>query len=177
MSPSVSEGVLTPDLYRNLRRIASRYIGMERSNHTLQATALVHEAYLKLVAGSCEREFEDESHFLAVSSRFMRQILVDYARSRAAQKRLGAHSPEFLSADPPEPADLHGAVNLTEIIELDRALTALGEENPTLARLIEMRYFGGLTAEESAEALGLSVHVVRHNLRFAQAWLRKRLSS
>src|SRR5436305_12248168 len=133
MTPTVSPGVLTPDLYRNLRRIASRYIGMERANHTLQATALVHEAYLKLAAGDCEREFANESHFLAVSSRIMRQVLVDHARSRAAQKRLGVHSAEHLTSDTPEPADLNVAADLSEIIEVDRALSALAEENPTFS--------------------------------------------
>jgi RNA polymerase sigma factor (TIGR02999 family) len=163
---------LTPTLYRDLRRIASRHLSAERPNHTLQATALVHEAYLKLAK---ERQpcFTDEVHLLAVASRVMRQVLVDYARSRATQKRQGqANQLDFLTAiqvkgeGGPEPIDL---------LMLDDALVALAAEDEQLARVVEMRYFGGMTAEESAEALDISVHVVRHQLRFAQAWLQKRL--
>lgn len=155
---------LTPALYNELRRIAARHLSGERPNHTLQPTALVHEAYLKLAAVR-ERYFVDDVHFLAVASRVMRQVLVDHARARSAQKRLGIVEP--CQASGPE---------LSQLIEIDSALRALAEENETLARLIEMRYFGGMTAEESAEALGMSVHVVRHDLRFAQAWLRRELA-
>ena len=132
----------------------------------MQPTALVHEAYLKL-AGGQERQFSDDVHFVAVASRVMRQILVDYARARSTQKRdgelvqfHGEHGPEFI-----------------EIVALDDALRSLALENERLARLIEMRYFGGMTAEESAQALGISVHVVRHEVRFAQAWLRRYMNS
>ncbi len=169
---AVSE--LTPALYRELRRIAGRHLAGERPNHTLQATALVHEAYLKLFEGA-ERKFTDEVHFLAVASRVMRQVLVDYARARAAQKRsAGAGGDEFWKAS----LEVSGekGVELLELIELDSAIQALAAEDESLARLIEMRYFGGMTAEETAEALGISVHVVRHDLRFAQAWLRRRLT-
>lgn len=165
---------LTPGLYDQLRRIASRHLNGERRNHTLQATALVHEAYLKLARGR-EGTFSGEVHFLAVASRVMRQILVDHARSRAAQKRFGEFNPETLS--PLLEVKTEAGRELTDLIELDDALAELAGENQTLARLIEMRYFGGMTAEESAEALGISVHVARHDLRFAQAWLRRRLNS
>jgi RNA polymerase sigma factor (TIGR02999 family) len=166
---------LTPALYGELHRIASRHLSGERPNHTLQATALVHEAYLKLFAGA-ERQFSDEAHFLAVASRVMRQVLVDYARSRAAQKRsAGADQvPEWTASV--EVSNEKG-LELIEIIKLDTAITDLAAENETLAQLIEMRFFGGMTAEESAEALGISVHVVRHDLRFAQAWLRRKLTN
>ncbi|MCL4851449.1 MAG: sigma-70 family RNA polymerase sigma factor [Bryobacteraceae bacterium] len=167
-------GELTPTLYGELRRIASRHLRGERSNHTLQATALVHEAYLKLI-GARERQFADEVHFLAVASRVMRQVLVDYARSRSTQKRAGGARVEPLWTTTLEVKSDDG-MELIELIELDQAIEALAAENEPLARLIEMRYFGGMTAEESAEALGLSVHVVRHDLRFAQAWLRRKLS-
>jgi RNA polymerase sigma factor (TIGR02999 family) len=104
----------------------------------------------------------------------MRQVLVDYARARASLKRSGG-------ADGPAQTisvGVHGArsTELLDLLELDNALKALAEENESLAKLIEMRYFGGMTAEESAEALGMSVHVVRHDLRLAQAWLRRRLA-
>ncbi|HET8546823.1 MAG TPA: ECF-type sigma factor [Bryobacteraceae bacterium] len=165
---------LSPALYGELRRIASRHLTGERRNHTLQATALVHEAYLKL-AGARERLFSDDTHFLAVASRAMRQVLVDYARSRAAQKRLAGNR-EPLGTTGVDVETESGA-ELVELIHLDDALSALAVVNDRLARLIEMRYFGGMTAEESAEALGISVHVARHDLRFAQAWLRRRLSA
>jgi RNA polymerase sigma factor (TIGR02999 family) len=165
---------LAPALYEELHRIASRHLRGERPNHTLQPTALVHEAYLKLFDVQ-ERKFADEVHFLAVASRVMRQVLVDYARGRATQKRspgLGV-SPEW-----PTNLEVQGesGIELLELIELDGAIEALTAENESMARLIEMRYFGGMTAEETAEALGLSVHVVRHDLRFAQAWLRRKLT-
>jgi RNA polymerase sigma factor (TIGR02999 family) len=165
---------ILPPLYDELHRIAARHLRAERPNHTLQATALVHEAYLKLFAGQ-EHRFASEVHFLAVSSRVMRQVLLDYARTRAAQKRAGVDRNSPFSASLEVAGD--GGVELLELIELDNAIKALATEDESLARLVEMRYFGGMTAEETAEALGLSVHVVRHDLRFAQAWLRRKLSS
>ena len=165
---------LTPTLYRELHRIASRHMRGERPNHTLQPTALVHEAYLKLFAGD-GRQFADEVHFLAVASRVMRQVLVDYARARASLKRSAG-----AEADGPPTTSLEvksgKGIELLELIELNDAIQALAGENESLARLIEMTYFGGMTAEETAQALGMSVHVVRHDLRFAQAWLRRKLA-
>lgn len=168
---------LTPTLYHELRRIASRHLRAERANHTLQPTALVHEAYLKLFEGA-KQEFADQVHFLAVASRVMRQVLVDHARARATAKRSapGAAPGDDLRATSLEVRSGNGSVKLIDLIELDAAIAELAEENEQTARLIEMRYFGGMTAEESAEALGISVHVVRHDLRFAQAWLRRKLA-
>ncbi len=161
-------------LYQELRRIAARQLRGERIEHTLETTALVHEAYLKLV-GDRQRGFTDRTHFLAVASRVMRQVLVDYARARAAKKRSGgSDTPEWkanLKADP------DGDFGQAELLDLDAALELLAQEDPRLAQLIEMRYFGGMTAEETAEALSQSVHVVRHDLRLAQAWLRRKLSA
>ena len=154
--------------------MAARHLRGERPNHTLQATALVHEAYLKLFDRQ-ERKFTDEVHFLAVASRVMRQVLVDYARARTAQKRAGGADNDPLWTTNLEVQGDKG-MELVELIELDDAINALAAEDGSLARLIEMRYFGGMTAEETAEALGLSVHVVRHDLRFAQAWLRRKLT-
>jgi RNA polymerase sigma factor (TIGR02999 family) len=165
---------LTPTLYEELHRIAARHVRGERPNHTLQATALVHEAYLKLFNQN-ERNITDEVHFLAVASRVMRQVLVDYARARATQKRSagpGGNVPWTANLE----VQSDRGVELLDLIELDDAIKALAAEDEALARLIEMRYFGGMTAEETAEALGLSVHVVRHDLRYAQAWLRRKLS-
>jgi RNA polymerase sigma-70 factor (ECF subfamily) len=164
----------TRSLYGELRRIAARHLNTERLNHTLQPTALVHEAYLKMTSAG-ERTYSGDGHFLAVASRVMRQILVDHARSRCAQKRLGDKH-YSLSDLTVEIGSDHGPV-MTELLQLDDALRALAAESETLARLVEMRYFGGMTAEESAEALGISVHIARHDLRYAQAWLRRRLRS
>jgi RNA polymerase sigma factor (TIGR02999 family) len=163
---------LVTALYGELRRIAARQLRGERPDHTLQTTGLVHEAYLKLV-GDNQRGFADRVHFLAVASRVMRQVLVDYARARATKKR-DADATIVLTAG----AELDGTAGMEpiELLDLDSALEALTREDQSLARLVEMRYFGGMTAEETAEVLGQSVHVVRHDLRLAQAWLRRKLS-
>jgi RNA polymerase sigma factor (TIGR02999 family) len=166
---------LTPALYKELHRIAAQRLSGERSNHTLQPTALVHEAYIKLMGGA-ERQFSDEVHFLAVASRVMRQVLVDYARARSSQKRDGGIREDI---DWSTSLEVHGedGLELLELIQLNGAIDALAAEDTALAQIIEMHYFGGMTAEETAEALGRSVHVVRHDIRYAQAWLRRSLSS
>jgi RNA polymerase sigma factor (TIGR02999 family) len=165
---------LTPPLYEELHRIAARHLRGERPGHTLQATALVHEAYLKLF-DSDERKFTDEVHFLSVASRVMRQVLVDYARARATKKRSGG-VPNSSRWTANLEVEGEKGMELLDLIELDAAIKALAVEDESLARLIEMRYFGGMTAEETAEALGISVHVVRHDIRYAQAWLRRKLT-
>ena len=162
-------------LYSELRRVASRHLRGERSGHTLQTTALVHEVYLKL-AGDREWDFQDRTHFLSVASRVMRQVLVDYARARAASKRAGDEQGRLQPLTTGVQMEAKAPLASVELLDLDVALDALAAEDGTLAQLIEMRYFGGLTAEESAEALGQSVHIVRHDLRLAQAWLSRRLS-
>jgi RNA polymerase sigma-70 factor (ECF subfamily) len=163
--PGLSD--LVSALYDELHRIAACRLRGERPEHTLRTTALIHEAYLKL-AGEGQRHFTDRVHFLAVASRVMHQVLVDYARARAAKKRSG-ESPAVFELE------AHSGSDSVELLDLDRALEALAREDAGLARLIEMRYFGGMTAEESALALDRSVHVVRHDLRLAQAWLRRKL--
>ena len=157
---------LVTALYGELRRIAARQLRGERPCHTLQTTGLVHEAYLKLL-GDNQRGFSDRVHFLAVASRVMRQVLVDYARARATKKR-DANATLVLTAG--------AGLEPVELLDLDTALEALTREDESLARLVEMRYFGGMTAEETAEAVGQSVHIVRHDLRLGQAWLRRKLS-
>jgi RNA polymerase sigma factor (TIGR02999 family) len=164
---------LVATLYDELHQIAARRLRAERSGHSWQATALVNEAYLKLVGGT-QREFVDRVHFLAVASRVMRQLLVDHARARATKKRMGDQPPVDWTANL-EIKDESG-LDHAELLDLDTALNALAQEDAPLVQLIEMRYFGGMTAEETAEALGQSVHVVRHDIRFAQAWLRRHLS-
>lgn len=156
-------------LYGELHRVASGKLRAERSGHTLQTTALVHEAYLKLV-GEQQRHFADRGHFLAVAARVMRQVLVDYARARATRKRLPIEWTTSLDVEG------QAGIEKMELLDLDRALEDLAAEDQSLAGLIEMRFFGGMSAEESADVLGKSVHVVRHDLRLAQAWLRRKLS-
>lgn len=172
-SSGMTSSELSPALYAELRRIAWRHLGVAGKDHTLQPTALVHEAYLKL-ASVRDRAYSDQVHFLAVASRAMRQILVDYARGKSTQKRFGQCVGIPMEDSVALPAPQSG-LELVKLIELDNALAALALENGRVARLIEMCYFGGMTAEESAEALGMSVHMARHDLRFAQAWLRRRL--
>lgn len=163
---------LVTELYSELHRVASRHLRGERTGHTLQTTALIHEVYLKL-AGDRECSFTDRTHFLSVASRVMRQVLVDYARARATKKREhGKLQPLRTDIQMEAKTDIAPV----ELLDLDAALEALAREDGPLAQLIEMRYFGGMTAEQTAEALGQSVHIVRHDLRLAQAWLFRRLS-
>ena len=162
---------LVKSLYDELRRLAAGKLRSERNDHTLQTTALVHEAYLKL-AGDRRRQFADRVHFLAVASRVMRQVLVDYARARATKKR----ACDQVTLTTGIAVDGDAGVEQIELLHLNSALDALASEDPCLVQLVEMRYFGGMTAEETAEALGQSVHVVRHDLRLAQSWLRRHLT-
>lgn len=159
---------LFPLVYSELRRLADSCLRRERPGHTLQRTALVHEAYLRLLGGT-QPEYQDRAHFLGIASRIMRHILVDYARRRNAGKRSAAMQAPLLEASA---ATVERPASM---IELDDALTDLEKRDAQKARLVEMRFFGGLTAEESATAMGLTVPVVRKELRLAQAWLEREL--
>ncbi|HEY3838591.1 MAG TPA: sigma-70 family RNA polymerase sigma factor [Bryobacteraceae bacterium] len=159
---------LFPLVYSELRRLADSCLRRERAGHTLQRTALVHEAYVRLVAGS-QPDYQDRAHFLGIAARIMRQILVDYARRRNAGKRSAAMQVPLIEASA---ASIDRPASM---IELDDALSDLEKHDERKARLIEMRFFGGLTAEESAEVLELTVPVVRRELRLAQAWLEREL--
>jgi RNA polymerase sigma factor (TIGR02999 family) len=163
---------LMPIMYGELRRIARAFMSRQRLGHTLQPTALVNEAYLKLF-GDVEPQLADRGHFMALMSRVMRQVLVDHARGAAAAKRGGAEERVPLDTNI-EVEDELGSQQL-KLLDLHRALEALERENPPLAQVVEMHYFGGMTAEEVALAAGRSVHVVRHELRLARAWLRREL--
>ena len=165
----VARHELADAVYAELHRIAKGYLRKERSDHTLQPTALVNEAYLKIFGGA-EVPFANRAHFFAVGSQAMRRILVDHARAHGADRRGGKSPKAPLDADL-DVAD--GALQQDSLVELDLALEALAREKETLAQLIEMRYFGGMTAEESAEALGRTPDAVRHDIRFAHAWLRR----
>jgi RNA polymerase sigma factor (TIGR02999 family) len=161
---------LMPVVYEELRRVAKAHLGRERREHTLQATDLVHEAYLKLV-DQRSVDWRNRAHFFAVAARLMRRVLVDHARARLAQKRGGgaAHVDfdETLTLGTPD-ADV-------TLLALDGALTELGALDARQARTVELRYFAGLTVDEAAEALGVSGMTVKRDWTVAKAWLKIRL--
>ncbi len=155
---------LLPQVYDELRRLAAAKLAHERDGHSLDATALVHEAYLKLVG---DQKFDGRGHFFAAAAEAMRRILVDQARARQALKRGGGAArvelePEALAA--PAPDD--------DLLALDEALTALAESHPEHAALVKLRHFAGLTADEAAAALGLSPSTADRRWAFARAWLK-----
>lgn len=159
---------LAPLVYQELHRLAVLQLRRDPSNHTLQATELVHEAFLRIF-GTAPPSFQDRAHFLGVVAHVMRQVLVDRARARKAKKRGGGL--QLATQD-----DIAGAApHLVDVMAVDEALEQLGKEDPNLVKLMEMRFFGGMTAEETAEVLHESVHAVRHNLRYALARLRQQL--
>jgi RNA polymerase sigma-70 factor (ECF subfamily) len=164
---------LMPLVYGELRRIARSFMRRQRPGHTLQPTALVNEAFIKLFQDA-ELHLADRAHFLALMSRVMRQVLVDHARSHGAAKRGGGE------AALPWDSNIEVATNRggehSKLLDLHRALEALTQENASLGQIVEMHYFGGMTAEEAAVVLGRSVHIVRHDLRLARAWLRRELA-
>src|SRR5215469_879944 len=161
---------IVPLVYGELHRMASSYLRGEYVQHTLQTTALVHEAYLRL-AGGAQLDCQSLAHFYGIASRTMRQILVDHARVRQAAKRGGGAVHVPLDDTLENFAETPGAT-----IALDDALKALERLDLERARLVELRFFGGLTAEESARLLGLPVESVRHRLKVAQAWLRREIA-
>lgn len=161
---------LLPLVYRQLRRIARRHLKGERPGHTLQSAALVNEVYLKLV-GQREAHWQDRAHFFGVAAQLMRRILVDYARSRGCDKRGGA----ALRVDLDEAAGV-SADEGAEVVALDEALAALSEFDERRSRVVELRYFGGLSIEETAAALSLSPRTVMREWTLAKAWLRRELS-
>ncbi len=166
---------LVPAVYLELRRLADRQLQGERSGHTLQPTALVHEAFLKL-RGLRDIQWHDRTHFFAFSSRIMRRILVDHARGKMAAKR-GAESPHVSLLDGDAGGGVESTLSAAELIDLDRSLDRLSAEEPRLARLVEVRFFGGLTVEEAAEVLECSPRTVKRDWAFARAWLLKDLGA
>lgn len=162
---------LTPVIYDELKRIAHRYVQRERSGHTLQTTALVNEAYLRLAAQK-EIAWENRAHFFAVSAQVMRHILIDYARRR----RYAKHGGE-LQQVPLEEATLMSAERATELIALDEALNELKQLDQRKSSVVELRYFGGLSLEEAADVLDVSVMTVRRDWRAAKAWLYRRMTT
>lgn len=161
---------LVDALYPELREIARRQIRSERAGHTLQATALVNEAYMRL--NGLERiEWKDRVHFVHLAARVMREVLLDHARRKAAHKRDGGERVSITGLDVPA-GDDHGI----DVEALDGALAKLEQLDPDKARIIELRYFGGLTIEETAEALGSSPATVKRHWQVARTWLHDALS-
>jgi RNA polymerase sigma-70 factor (ECF subfamily) len=160
---------LTPLVYDEMRRLAHRYVRRERDGHTLQTTALVNEVYLRL-AGQQNVEWQDRAHFFGVIAQVMRHILIDHARARHYAKRGG--TAEHV---PLEDADLMSAQRAAELVALDEALDELARLDRRKSRVVELRYFGGLSLEETAEVLEISVMTVRRDWRAAKAWLFRRM--
>ncbi len=160
---------LLPLVHDELRRIASRHLKGERRDHTLETAALVNEAYLKLTKGSASA-WNDRTHFFAFAARAMRGILVDHARGHACRKRGGgAHKV------PLDEAVLTSDALSTDLLSLDDALTKLTDKDPTKGRVVELRFFSGLTNQEIAELLDVSLSTVERHWRLARAWLRSAL--
>ena len=159
-----------PLVYDELRRVAARYIGRERRGQTLQATALVNEAFVRLVNEKA-RSFQNRAHFVAIAALSMRQILVERARRRRAAKRGG--DPVRVTFDESGPAEA-GAPHI-DVLALDEALTRLADLDATQAKVVELRYFGGLTIEETAEALKSSPATIKREWAMARAWLKREL--
>jgi RNA polymerase sigma factor (TIGR02999 family) len=158
---------LMPVVYAELRRLAAAQLRSERPDHTLQPTALVHEAYLRL-AEQRSVAWVNRGHFFRIAARIMRRILVDHARRRSAIKR----SPEPLRL---APSEIEEADRAPELVALDSALDSLEKIDPQQARVVELRFFGGLTVEETAEATGISTATVKREWRTARAWLRREI--
>jgi RNA polymerase sigma factor (TIGR02999 family) len=161
---------LMPLVYDELRRMAQRYMGQQPSGHTLQTTALIHEAYLRLL-GQEEKHFENRAHFFGVAAQAMRHILVDYARARQAAKRGGEARAVSL-----EEAAVVSDERLAEFTALDDALAELAQLAPRQSRVVELRYFGGLSVAETAEVLQVSTDTVTRDWNQAKAWLYRALS-
>lgn len=168
--PQSAIEALTPIVYGELRRIAAGYLNRQRGDHTLQPTALINEAYLRLVRQD-SATITDRSHFYALSARMMRQILVDSARAREAAKRGYG---EKVQLDNQEPA---GATqSIFDILTVHEALDKLQTHNERMARAVELRYFAGLNREEIAEVLAVSLATVKRDLALGEAWLRRALT-
>lgn len=157
--------------YQELRRLAAWHFQHERPDHTLQPTALVNELYLKLFAGE-QVEWQNRAHFFAVAAQQMRRILIDHARAHLAEKRGGGEARLSL-------AEVNGlaAPRDEELVELDQALRRLEELDPRSARVVELRFFGGLTEQEASEVLGISLATLKRDWELARAWLVRQMNS
>jgi RNA polymerase sigma-70 factor, ECF subfamily len=161
---------LMPLVYQELRKLASSYLRSERPDHTLQPTALIHEAYLRMV-GHDMPQWQSRAHFFGVAARLMRQILVEHARTRHARKR-GGDQQKISLDDAPQ---VFAQTDAVALLALDDALTKLAAFDERRSRILEMRSFGGMSVEETAAALGVSEATVKREMRLAQAWIRREL--
>lgn len=162
---------LLPLVYEELRRLASRKMTQEKSGHTLQPTALVHEAYMRLIGGEGKQQWDGRGHFYAAAAEAMRRILIDNARRRNAEKRGGGMVRQQL-------LDVGAAIETQDserLISLDDALTKLAAEDESLAKLVELRYFTGMTVEEAAAVQGVSPRTSKRNWAYARAWLKREM--
>jgi RNA polymerase sigma factor (TIGR02999 family) len=166
-----SANVLLSLVYDELRRIARQYLRKERADHTLQPTALVHEAYMKLIDIS-DVSWQDRAHFFAVASNVMRHILVDHARARATDKRGGANARIALE----DAVKLSDAPDI-DLLALDEAMKQLAEFDATQSKIVELRFFGGLTIEETAHILAISPATVKREWTMAKAWLFRKIKN
>ncbi len=166
----VALNLLMPIVYQELHRLAQSYLRRERADHTLQPTALINEAYLRLIKQDAP-EWQSRSHFFGVAARLMRQILVEHARAHAAAKRGSAQTE--LSLDE---AWIYSDEKAAELIALDDALNAMMAFDERKVRIIELRYFGGMSLEETATALNLSIATINNETRVARAWLHREMS-
>ena len=162
---------ILPLIYNELRRLASNYLRRERSDHTLQPTALVHEAYIKLI-DQTQVKWQNRAHFFGIAANIMRRILVDYARQHKADKRGGAA--EKLPLE--EEILIVSEGKSAELLALDEALENLAKIDAQKSKIVELRYFGGLSVEETAEVLGISEITVKRHWRMAKAWLYGQLA-
>ena len=162
---------LTPLVYQELKRIAGGQLRKERPGHTLQATALVHEAYLKLVDQS-EVAWQNRAHFFGIAAQVMRRILLDYAKQRVRDKRGGGMHHTTLDEGLVVSSD-----RASDLVVIDEALTRLEQLDPRQAKVVEMRFFGGLSVAETAEAMGISAPTVKREWAMAKAWLYRELAS
>jgi RNA polymerase sigma factor (TIGR02999 family) len=165
-----AESKLMQFVYAELHRIAGNYMRRERPDHTLQPTALVHEAYLRML-GRQQTDWQNRAHFLALAANTMRRILVDYARTRDAAKRGGLQTRVPWDESVAEECDAQSA----ELIDLEAALQQLARVDERLSKIVELRYFGGLSVEETAEVLAVSPKTVKRDWSIAKAWLRNEL--
>lgn len=168
---SDAEDRLMTAVQAELRRIAARYLRRERAGHTLQPTAVVHEAYLRLIPQRTI-PWENRAHFFGIAARMMRRVLVDHARKRQAAKRHDAAGQPVSISEIAEPAP---AVNLVDVLSLHDALSALARLDARQADIVEMRYFGGLTVDEIADCLKISPATVKREWATARVWLRRRM--
>ena len=165
---------LVPLVYAELKKVAGAHLRHEQAGHSLQATALVHEVYLRLV-NVTRMTFESRAHFMAVAARLMRQILVDHARRKLAGKRGGRATMESLDGVSPE-VNAVSPTNI-DVLALDEALGELASFDPQQCRIVEMRFFAGLTIDETATAIGISTATVEREWAVAKAWLYEQLSA